>query len=202
LKTELYLAESALIDTVPYTARELPNVRCLLLADRQALVSVANVRVIVGGGQGAREFIILAINPFIAGIEVGIPSRRRMTNGAHHCRISGQQLEVSGGGESEIRQLSGTIAADALARHEVALKIQFFRANGHDHRRAAEEEWKLLQTIPGLDVVSAAMLIAETGVDMSRFGGKDRLCSWAGICPGNNESAGKRKSGRTRKAVA
>ncbi|MGO9311244.1 MAG: IS110 family transposase [Syntrophobacteraceae bacterium] len=63
-----------------------------------------------------------------------------------------------------------------------------------------QEEWKLLQTIPGLDVVSAAMLIAETGVDMSRFGSKDRLCSWAGICPGNNESAGKRKSGRTRKA--
>ena len=63
-----------------------------------------------------------------------------------------------------------------------------------------QEEWKLLQTIPGLDVVSAAMLIAEIGVDMTRFGSKDRLCSWSGICPGNNESAGKRKSGRIRKA--
>jgi transposase len=63
-----------------------------------------------------------------------------------------------------------------------------------------EEEWKLLQTIPGLDVVSAAMLIAEIGVDMSRFGSRDRICSWAGICPGNNESAGKRRSGRSRKA--
>ncbi|NTV43123.1 MAG: IS110 family transposase [Syntrophobacteraceae bacterium] len=63
-----------------------------------------------------------------------------------------------------------------------------------------EEEWKLLQTIPGLDVLSAAVLLAEIGVDMSRFGSKDRLCSWAGMCPGNQESAGKRKSGRTRKA--
>lgn len=63
-----------------------------------------------------------------------------------------------------------------------------------------EEEWKLLQTIPGLDIISAAMLIAEIGVDMSRFGSKDRLCSWAGMCPGNQESAGKRKSGRSRKA--
>jgi transposase len=63
-----------------------------------------------------------------------------------------------------------------------------------------EEEWKLLQTIPGLDVISAAMLIAEIGVDMTRFGSSDRLCSWAGMCPGNQESAGKRKSGRTRKA--
>jgi transposase len=44
------------------------------------------------------------------------------------------------------------------------------------------------------------MLLAEIGVDMSRFGNKDRLSSWAGMCPGNNESAGKKKSGRTRKA--
>ena len=63
-----------------------------------------------------------------------------------------------------------------------------------------QEEWKLLQTVPGLDVISAAMLIAEIGVDMTRFASSDRLCSWAGVCPGNQESAGKRKSGRTRKA--
>ena len=64
------------------------------------------------------------------------------------------------------------------------------------------EEWKLLQTIPGIDALSAAMLLAEIGVDMSRFGSKDRLCSWAGMCPGNQESAGKRKTGRVRKANA
>lgn len=63
-----------------------------------------------------------------------------------------------------------------------------------------QEEWKFVQTIPGFDVLSAAMLLAEIGVDMSRFGSKDRLCSWAGMCPGNQESAGKRKSGRSRKA--
>jgi transposase len=61
------------------------------------------------------------------------------------------------------------------------------------------EEWKLLQTIPGIDELSAAMLLAETATDMSRFGNSDRFCSWAAVCPGNNESAGKRKSGRTRK---
>jgi len=62
-----------------------------------------------------------------------------------------------------------------------------------------EEEWRLVQTIPGLDEISAAMLLIETGVDMSRFGSKERLSSWAGMCPGNSESAGKRKSGRMRK---
>ncbi len=60
-------------------------------------------------------------------------------------------------------------------------------------------EWELLQTIPGIDRIGAAMLLSEIGVDMSRFGNKDRLCSWVGVCPGNNESAGKKRSGRTRK---
>jgi transposase len=62
-----------------------------------------------------------------------------------------------------------------------------------------QEEWRLLQTIPGVDCLGAAMLIAEIAVDMKRFGNRKRLCSWAGMCPGNNESAGKRRSGRTPK---
>ena len=62
-----------------------------------------------------------------------------------------------------------------------------------------KEQWEILQTIPGIDKVSAAILLAETGTDMERFGSAAQLASWAGMCPGNNESAGKRKSGRTRK---
>jgi transposase len=54
-------------------------------------------------------------------------------------------------------------------------------------------EWELLQTIPGLDRISAAMLLTEIGVDTGSFGSKDRLSSWVGMCPGNNESAGKKK---------
>jgi transposase len=60
------------------------------------------------------------------------------------------------------------------------------------------EEWHLLQTIPGIDELCAAMLLAEIGPDMSCFGSKDHLSSWAGMCPGNNESAGKKKSGHIR----
>jgi transposase len=62
-----------------------------------------------------------------------------------------------------------------------------------------KEEWKLLQTLPGIDQIGAAMLLAEIGVDMSQFKNQSHLSSWAGMCPGNNESAGKRKSGKTRK---
>ena len=57
----------------------------------------------------------------------------------------------------------------------------------------------LLQTLPGVDLIGAAMLLVEIGTDMTVFGSADRLASWVGMCPGNNESAGKRKSGHIRK---
>lgn len=64
----------------------------------------------------------------------------------------------------------------------------------------SERNWLvLLQTLPGVDLIGAAMLLVEIGNDMDAFGSADRLASWVGICPGNNESAGKHKSGRTRK---
>jgi transposase len=57
-----------------------------------------------------------------------------------------------------------------------------------------------LDTIPGIDRVGAISLIAETGGDMTRFPTDAQLCSWAAMCPGLNESGGKRRSGKTRKA--
>jgi transposase len=56
-----------------------------------------------------------------------------------------------------------------------------------------------LCTIPGIEFTTAAVIIAEIGFDMSRFADPAHLASWAGLCPGNNESAGKRFSGHTRK---
>jgi transposase len=56
-----------------------------------------------------------------------------------------------------------------------------------------------LDTIPGVGPYLAEALIAEIGIDMSRFPTPAHLASWAGMCPGNHESAGKRRSGRTRK---
>ena len=62
-----------------------------------------------------------------------------------------------------------------------------------------KEELELLMTIPGIKKDSAAIIIAEIGVDMKQFPTSQHLASWAGVSPGNHESAGKRKSTRTTK---
>ncbi len=59
-----------------------------------------------------------------------------------------------------------------------------------------------LQTIPGVGRRTAEVVVAECGVDMSRFPTAGHLASWTGLCPGNDESAGKRRSGRARKGDA
>jgi transposase len=56
-----------------------------------------------------------------------------------------------------------------------------------------------LDSIPGINRRTAEVIIAEVGVDMSVFPSAAHLASWAALCPGNNESAGKHKSGKTRK---
>jgi transposase len=61
------------------------------------------------------------------------------------------------------------------------------------------QELELLKTIPGIQDRIAQVLAAEIGLDMKPFATAASLASWAGVCPGNNESAGKRRSGRTRK---
>lgn len=64
--------------------------------------------------------------------------------------------------------------------------------------RPFEPAVALWQTIPGVDHVTACNLVAEIGVDMRQFPSAQHLASWAALCPGNHESAGKRKSGKTR----
>ena len=66
-----------------------------------------------------------------------------------------------------------------------------------DKLKPYEAAVQLLLTLPGIDRLAAAKLLVEIGVDMAAFGTSDRLSKWAGVCPGNHESAGKRKRGKT-----
>jgi transposase len=56
-----------------------------------------------------------------------------------------------------------------------------------------------LLSIPGVERATAACVIAEIGVDMSQFHGAAHLASWAGLCPGNHESAGRKRGGKARR---
>jgi transposase len=68
-----------------------------------------------------------------------------------------------------------------------------------DQLKEYREAIALCTTIPGIEEVAAANLVAEIGVNMAQFPSAQHLASWAGICPGNHESAGKRLSGKPRK---
>jgi transposase len=110
-----------------------------------------------------------------------IPALREALEGrfsAHHGLMVGRML-------AHIDYLDESIA-------ELSMEIERMIA-------PFSEEVKLLDTIPGVDRRTAEVLIAEIGADMSQFPTHRHLASWAGMCPGNDESAGKRRSGKTRK---
>jgi transposase len=96
--------------------------------------------------------------------------------------------------------------AEQIMQHIEQLEQRIARLDQDQYLLEGLQPWqpqlKLLQTIPGIDEQGAAMLLVEIGADMSVFGSAERLASWVGICPGNNESAGKRKTGRIRKGNA
>ena len=92
-----------------------------------------------------------------------------------------------------LNQLDETEAAIARVSLEICQQME------ENNRPFVHEAVQLLQTIPGVGERVAEVIVSEIGVDMSRFPSHRHLSSWAGMCPGNNESAGKRKSGKTTK---
>lgn len=108
----------------------------------------------------------------------------------------------------KIPQLQLALEGKLEEHHRFLLRLQQNRLEAMDSQLAILEQriqqklepyaaqLALLQEIPGIDRALAAVIIAELGVDMSPFRTVSQLASWAGVCPGNNESAGKRKTSR------
>ena len=109
---------------------------------------------------------------------------------------------------AKIPQLEPALEGRLEEHHRKVLKLQLQRMRSLDRDlaeleaeiqeklKAYRSQLELLTEIPGMDWTLAAVVIAEMGVDMKVFETSSRLAAWAGVCPGNNESAGRRKSGR------
>jgi len=113
-----------------------------------------------------------------SGAELEAALRGRVT--AHHRFLLRLHLE----------QVDALDAAIARIDQEVDANVEPFRV-------AVE----VLSSIPGVSSLSASVIVSEIGVDMSRFPSEGHLISWAGLCPKNDESAGKRRSTRMKKGA-
>jgi len=111
----------------------------------------------------------------------------------------------------KILQLEPALEGRMEDHHRYLLKLQLRRLRDLDEDLAEldgriqeklqpyQKQLELLREIPGVDWTLAAVIIAELGVDMKVFASASRLACWAGLCPGNHESAGKRRNVRVTK---
>jgi transposase len=122
----------------------------------------------------------------------------------HKGRIRASREELCEALDTEQFSATHRFVAEEIITHIEQIEQRIARLDQYllDGLKAWQPQLNLLQTIPGIDRQGAAMLLVEIGADMAVFGSAERLASWVGICPGNNESAGKRKSGRIRKGNA
>jgi len=111
----------------------------------------------------------------------------------------------------KIPQLEPALDGRMEEHHRFLLKLQLRRLQDLDRDLAEldsrieeklqpyQEQVELLRGIPGVDWILAAVIIAELGIDMRVFGSAPRVANWTGVCPGNHESAGKRRNVRVTK---
>jgi transposase len=130
---------------------------------------------------------------------------RAMIDCLLHGGTPDQALQYAGRLKAPREELLASLQGELSEEHgfvarQIRSHIDFLETQLADLERRLFEQLKpqeaalqLLLTIPGIDRLAAAKLLVEIGVDMAAFGTADRLSKWAGVCPGNHESAGKRK---------
>jgi transposase len=182
--------------------RELTRYRASLVRERaaevnrlQKVLEGANVKLAAVAtdimGKSGREMLTALVEGQTDAAELAQLARGRL-------REKLPQLERALAGRVEAHQRF--LVAQQLA-HIDFLDEAIARVCGEiaDRLAPVEEAIVRLDTIPGVGRSVAEALVAEIGADVSRFATAKQLASWAGMCPGNHESAGKRRSGRTRK---
>lgn len=196
------LKPSFVPDTALRDLRELSRDRTSLVAERsrlknriQKILEDANIKL----GSVASDILGKSGRAMLTAMIEGNENPQRLAD------LSQGQLRL------KIPQLVEALRGRVRAVHRFRLQQQLARIDFIDaqivqleaemekQNAPFEEAVSLLAEIPGFDRTTAWAVIAEIGINMNQFPSADHLASWAGVCPGNNESGGKRLSGRTRK---
>jgi transposase len=130
--------------------------------------------------------------------ERGVKASSRALHDALHGRLREQHRFLL---QLHLQQWDAIDAAIRQIDQRVAEQIDRMDAEAADRQPPFRELIPRLCAIPGVSLLSATAILAEIGRDMSRFPTAGHPIAWAGLCPGQNESAGKRKSSRLRKAL-
>lgn len=182
--------------------RDLTRHRAQLVAERSAVANrihktledaniklgvVASDILGVSGRRMLRELIDGRQNPD----QMAELARRRLRNKIPELRLAL---------EGQVREHHRFLLNELLDQLEdIERRIERFSRRIEDSSGPFELEIQRIAELPGFDLRSAQNVIAEIGTDMSHFATANHLASWAGMCPGSNESAGKRKGGKTTK---
>jgi transposase len=187
--------------------RELTRYRQTLVTEhtavanrRQKLLESANLKL----GQVASDVLGLSGRLMLRALAEGEADAAKLAELAQG-KLKSKKGELRRALEGRLTQAQRWVLAEFLARLE-ELEAALSRVETRIGEEVAacpdlfvQEAVELLDSIPGVGERTAQTIIAEIGVDMGRFPSAKHLASWAGVCPGNNESAGKRKSGQTTK---
>lgn len=182
--------------------RELTRYRTSLVRERSAEVNRlqktlegANIKL----SSVATDIMGKSGRQMLEGLVSGLtdaPALAQLAKGRLRDKI--QQLEQALMGIFEAHQRF--LVAQQLAHIDFLDEtIERLNAEIKERMRPFEEELSRLAEIPGVGRRTAEIIVAEIGVDLSRFPTDRHIASWVGVCPGNNKSAGKRYSGKTRK---
>ena len=182
--------------------RELTRQRSNLVRERTALVNrvqktleSANIKL----ASVASDVMGVSGRAMLEAIVAGQATPEQMAELAKG-RLRDKREPLSKALEGRVKPHHRFILAELLCLIDgVEESIERFNDQIRTYCEPYEEAIALLDTIPGVGRETAEVIVAEIGTDMSRFPDADHLASWAGVSPGNNESAGKRRSGKTRK---
>ena len=187
--------------------RELTRYRESLIRERTALANriqklaeSANIKL----AQVASDALGVSGKLMLRALASGETDAKKMSELAR-CSMTRKKPELQRALQGRLTQAQRWVLTELLDRYDsVELAISRVATKiGQEVEESADpfvpEAVKLLDTIPGAAETVAQIIVSEIGANMSQFPSDRHLASWAGMCPGNNESAGKRKSGKTTK---